>query len=51
VEVWEGDLAGPALRQGKLIGLDELGRLRLIDRSGEEFSLLTGELRLRPVVS
>jgi hypothetical protein len=30
------------------MGLDEQGGLRLRDRSGEEFSLLTGELRLRP---
>jgi BirA family biotin operon repressor/biotin-[acetyl-CoA-carboxylase] ligase len=48
VDVWEGDLAAPALRQGKLLGLDKLGRLRLRDHAGEEFTLLTGELRLRP---
>ena len=49
--VYENDPAGSASRQGIVLGLDVQGRLRLKDRSGEEFRLLTGELRLRPVAS
>ena len=33
--------------QGLVLGLDELGRLRLRDRNGQEFSLCMGEIRLR----
>jgi len=38
----------PVYRRGMLIGLDGQGRLRLQDDLGQEFSLLNGELRLRP---
>jgi BirA family biotin operon repressor/biotin-[acetyl-CoA-carboxylase] ligase len=34
--------------QGLVLGLDDLGRLRLHDQSGQEFSLCMGEIRLRP---
>lgn len=33
---------------GTLVGLDELGRLKIQDRQGREHSLTTGELTLRP---
>ena len=48
VTIFENDPAGTISRQGCVLGLDDQGRLRLRDRSGEEFKLLTGELRLRP---
>ncbi len=35
-------------RQGKMLGLDKSGGLRLCDRTGKEFVLRTGEIRLRP---
>jgi BirA family transcriptional regulator, biotin operon repressor / biotin---[acetyl-CoA-carboxylase] ligase len=38
-------------RQGLVLGLDRQGRLRLQNPGGEEFTLLMGELRLRPVDS
>lgn len=40
--------SNPVYRQGMLIGLDGQGRLRLQDDLGQEFSLLNGELRMRP---
>jgi BirA family biotin operon repressor/biotin-[acetyl-CoA-carboxylase] ligase len=49
--VYENDPTGSASRQGIVLGLDDQGRLRLKDHSGEEFRLLTGELHLRPVAS
>ena len=51
IEVFENSPAGSTSCQGLVLGLDEQGRLRLKDHSGEEFGLLTGELRLRPVAS
>jgi BirA family biotin operon repressor/biotin-[acetyl-CoA-carboxylase] ligase len=51
VTIFENDSAGTISRQGCVLGLDEQGQLRLIDRAGEEFRLLTGELRLRPATS
>jgi BirA family biotin operon repressor/biotin-[acetyl-CoA-carboxylase] ligase len=51
VMIFENDPAGSSSRQGFVLGLDDQGRLRLKDRSGEEFTLLTGELRLRPAAS
>ena len=51
VTIFENDPAGTRSRQGCVLGLDDQGRLRLKDRSGEEFTLLTGELRLRPATS
>ncbi len=51
VTIFENDPAGERSRQGCVLGLDEQGRLRLKDRSGEEFKLLTGEIRLRPAAS
>jgi BirA family transcriptional regulator, biotin operon repressor / biotin---[acetyl-CoA-carboxylase] ligase len=48
VTIFENEPAGTRSRQGYVLGLDDQGRLRLKDRSGEEFALLTGELRLRP---
>jgi BirA family biotin operon repressor/biotin-[acetyl-CoA-carboxylase] ligase len=36
------------IRQGKMLGLDESGGLRLCDRTGQEFILRMGEIRLRP---
>jgi hypothetical protein len=44
----DSDPANPTTRLARLIGLDDQGSLRLVDRSGETFTLLTGELRLRP---
>ncbi len=46
--IHDSELPNPAYRQGMLIGLDGQGRLRLQDHLGQEFTLLTGELRLRP---
>jgi BirA family biotin operon repressor/biotin-[acetyl-CoA-carboxylase] ligase len=51
VTIFENDPTGAISRQGRVLGLDDQGRLRLKDRSGEEFTLLTGELRLRPATS
>jgi BirA family transcriptional regulator, biotin operon repressor / biotin---[acetyl-CoA-carboxylase] ligase len=51
VTIFENDPSGTISRQGCVLGLDDQGRLRLKDRSGEEFALLTGELRLRPATS
>lgn len=51
VMIFENDPTGTISRQGYVLGLDDQGRLRLKDRSGEEFTLLTGELRLRPAAS
>ena len=48
VTIIDNDPAGARTRQGCVLGLDDQGRLRLKDHSGEEFKLLTGELRLRP---
>jgi len=48
VTIFEIEPTGTRSRQGQVLGLDDQGRLRLKDRSGEEFTLLTGELRLRP---
>ncbi len=51
VTIFENDPAGERSRLGCVLGLDELGRLRLQDQAGQETSLLAGELRLRPLVS
>ena len=51
VTIFEYDPDGSTSRQGCVLGLDDQGRLRLKDRSGEVFTLLTGELRLRPAAS
>lgn len=51
VTIFENDPAGTRTRQGCVLGLDDQGRLRLRDHSGEEFKLLTGEVRLRPAAS
>jgi BirA family biotin operon repressor/biotin-[acetyl-CoA-carboxylase] ligase len=51
VTIFEENPQGSTSRQGCVLGLDEQGRLRLKDRSGEEFTLLTGELRLRPAAT
>ncbi len=51
VTIIENNPAGTVTRQGCVLGLDEQGRLRLKDHSGEEFTLLTGELSLRPAAS
>jgi len=37
------------IRQGLVLGLDKLGGLRLRDRTGQEFTLRMGEIRLRPM--
>jgi BirA family transcriptional regulator, biotin operon repressor / biotin---[acetyl-CoA-carboxylase] ligase len=51
VTIFENDPGGARTRQGCVLGLDDQGRLRLKDHSGEEFELLTGEVRLRPAAS
>jgi BirA family transcriptional regulator, biotin operon repressor / biotin---[acetyl-CoA-carboxylase] ligase len=48
VETMAGSSEGNApVRQGLVLGIDPAGRLRLRDRDGAEFTLHTGELRLR----
>jgi BirA family biotin operon repressor/biotin-[acetyl-CoA-carboxylase] ligase len=45
----QGGIEDLSQRQGQVLGLDAQGCLRLRDPAGEEFTLRTGELSLRPV--
>ena len=45
----ESDSQNEEKRQGLVLGLDNLGGLRMRDRTGQEFILRMGEIRLRPV--
>jgi BirA family biotin operon repressor/biotin-[acetyl-CoA-carboxylase] ligase len=59
LQAWEAHLAfrdewvsvtqGAENRQGRLLGLESDGRLRLQDRDGKHFSISAGEIHLRPL--
>lgn len=45
----ESDTQNQDARTGLVLGLDEVGGLRLLDRVGQEFTLQMGEIRLLPI--
>jgi BirA family biotin operon repressor/biotin-[acetyl-CoA-carboxylase] ligase len=59
LQAWEARLAfrdewvavaqGTGTRQGRVLGLERDGRLRLQDRDGKYFSISAGEIHLRPL--
>ena len=47
--ITESDSNERGTHLGQVLGLDNQGSLRLLDRAGQEFRLCMGEIRLRPI--